>query len=86
MALVVEKSVLYVTIREAIEAHRPELLEEYFLFDLYEGSPIPEGKKSFAFRLKYRSSYDTLCEATVNKIHRAFQEALVSALGCSFRE
>lgn len=85
MALIIDISVPYARVREAIELHRPELLEEYALFDLYSGSPIPSGKKSFAFSLKYRSSYDTLCETTVNKIHRAFQESLISALGCSFR-
>ncbi|MFH1038735.1 MAG: phenylalanine--tRNA ligase subunit beta [PVC group bacterium] len=85
MALVIDESVPYQSVKEAIEAHRPELLEEYALFDLYSGDPIPEGKKSFAFSLKYRSSYDTLCETKVNKVHAGFQELLIQALGCSFR-
>ncbi len=85
MALVTEESLSYRTVAEAIERHRPGLLEEYEIFDLYRGSQVPEGKKSFAFRLNYRSRCDTLCEATVNQIHREFQEALKRELGCSFR-
>ncbi len=85
MAMIVDESVPYGAVREAIETHRPALLEEYDLFDLYRGAPIPEGKKSFAFSLKYRSPYDTLCEETVNQIHGAFQKSLVNALDCSFR-
>jgi phenylalanyl-tRNA synthetase beta chain len=85
MALVVDESLPYRTVGEALERHRPELLEDYELFDLYRGSQVPEGKKSFAFRLNYRSRYDTLCEATVNKVHQEFQDALISELGCSFR-
>lgn len=85
MALVTEESLPYRAVAEAIERHRPELLEDYEIFDLYQGSQIPEGKKSFAFRLNYRSRYDTLCEATVNQSHREFLEALKRELGCSFR-
>ncbi len=85
MALVTEESLPYRAVAEAIERHRPELLEGYEIFDLYRGSQVPEGKKSFAFRLNYRSRCDTLCEATVNQTHREFQEALTRELGCSFR-
>ncbi len=85
MALVAEESLSYREVSEAIERHRPELLEDYEIFDLYRGSQVEKGNKSFAFRLNYRSRYDTLCEATVNKIHQEFQDALKRELGCSFR-
>lgn len=85
LALVVEESLTYRKVSEAIERHRPDLLEDYEIFDLYRGSQVPEGNKSFAFRLNYRSRYDTLCESTVNKIHQEFQEALKEELRCSFR-
>lgn len=85
MAMVVDESVPYGEVREAIENHRPELLKEYALFDLYRGDQIPAGKKSFAFSLQYRSSNDTLCETTVKNIHQAFLESLIEVLGCTFR-
>jgi phenylalanyl-tRNA synthetase beta chain len=82
---VIEDSLTYRRVSEAIERHRPDLLEDYEIFDLYRGSQVPEGNKSFAFRLNYRSRYDTLCESTVNKIHQEFQEALKEELKCTFR-
>ncbi|MEA1928146.1 MAG: phenylalanine--tRNA ligase subunit beta [Candidatus Auribacterota bacterium] len=85
MALVVDESVPYAEVDIALEKNRPELLEEYHLFDLYRGDQIPEGKKSFAFSLKYRSSDDTLCDTTVNNIHQILQKSLISVLGCTFR-
>lgn len=85
MALVVDEAVSYQSVREAIERSRPELLEEYSLFDLYRGSQIPEGKKSFAFRLNYRSGCDTLYEETVNKIHQNLLKTLEAKLECRFR-
>ena len=85
MAMVVDESISYGKVREAIENNRPDLLEGYSLFDLYRGDQIPEGKKSFAFSLQYRSPNDTLCETTVKTIHQTFLESLISDIGCTFR-
>jgi len=85
MAMVVDESIPYGKVREAIENNRPDLLERYSLFDLYRGDQIPEGKKSFAFSLQYRSSSDTLCETTIKNIHQAFLQSLIAELDCTFR-
>ena len=45
------------------------LIETVQLFDQYAGSPIPEGKKSLAFSIAYRSREKTLTDAEVNEIH-----------------
>lgn len=85
MAMVLNESIPYSRVRETIEKHRPELLEGYFLFDLYRGDQISKGKKSFAFSLQYRSPNDTLCETTVKNIHQVFLDNLTEDLGCTFR-
>ncbi len=85
MALVVDESVSFRQVKAAIEKARPELLENFELFDLYRGSQIPEGKKSFALRLNYRSQCDTLLETTVNKVHQKLLNSLETGLNCSFR-
>jgi phenylalanyl-tRNA synthetase beta chain len=86
IAIIVRNSVSYAEIRNAIESLRPELLEEYRLFDVYRGEPIPPGEKSLAFSLHYRSRCDTLQEAAVAAVHAAFKEALARKLACRFRE
>jgi len=85
MAMVVDESVPYGKVREAIDKNRPDLLEKYSLFDLYRGDQISEGKKSFAFSLQYRSSSDTLCETTIKNIHQAFLQSLIAEIDCTFR-
>ena len=53
------------------------LVKEVELFDIYTGSPIPEGKKSVAFRLSFRlpdkTMNDSEVDAAVTKILRRLE-------------
>ncbi|WP_163328380.1 phenylalanine--tRNA ligase subunit beta [Desulfurobacterium thermolithotrophum] len=51
-------------------------LEKLKLFDLYKGKEIPEGKKSVAFSLVFRSKEKTLSDEEVNKILNGIIKAL----------
>ncbi|MCF8091471.1 MAG: phenylalanine--tRNA ligase subunit beta [Desulfotignum sp.] len=53
------------------------LVEDMFLFDLFEGSPLAEGKKSLSFRIVYRSEVKTLNEKSIRKLHAAISSRLV---------
>jgi phenylalanyl-tRNA synthetase beta chain len=33
-----------------------ELVEEIQLFDIFQGDPVPQGRKSVSFRIIYRSA------------------------------
>ena len=44
--------------------------------DRYEGQPIPEGRCSQAFRLRYRDPLRTLTDAEVEATHEKVREAL----------
>ena len=52
-----------------IFAERQSLVENYFLFDVFEGQPLEEGKKSLSFRVVYRSASKTLTEKNIKKVH-----------------
>jgi phenylalanyl-tRNA synthetase beta chain len=52
-----------------IFAERQSLVENYFLFDVFEGQPLAEGKKSLSFRVVYRSASKTLTEKNIKKVH-----------------
>jgi phenylalanyl-tRNA synthetase beta chain len=86
IAIIVPEDLPSAHVRTAIEALRPSLLEEYRLFDVYRGAPIPAGEKSLAFSLHYRSRCDTLSEDTVAAVHAAFKESLARKLSCRYRE
>ena len=66
-------------IAAAREAAGPEL-REMRVFDVYRGDPVPEGKKSIAFRVAFQSPERTLSDDDA----RALRERIVSALGERF--
>ena len=53
-------------------------LEKLRLFDIYEGKGIPEGFRSLAYSLSYRSNERTLKDIEVDKIHFKVRESLKS--------
>jgi phenylalanyl-tRNA synthetase beta subunit (EC 6.1.1.20) len=62
------------------------LVEDLRLFDVYEGPQVPEGHKSLAFSITYRSPERTLTDEEVEKAHRAISTALTEKLGATVRE
>jgi phenylalanyl-tRNA synthetase beta chain len=57
------------------------LIKEIRLFDLYQGSPVPPGKKSLAFRLIYQSDDRTLTDQEVNEFHQELVQRLIREYG-----
>ena len=65
-------------IRDSVkEASNDELsLERLRLFDIYEGKGIPEGFRSLAYSLSYRSREKTLKDDEVESVHNRVRESL----------
>ncbi|HYL89234.1 MAG TPA: phenylalanine--tRNA ligase subunit beta [Burkholderiales bacterium] len=80
MALVVDSRVPAQALLEAMEAEKPPIVASIRLFDLYQGSGIPAGRKSLAFRVVMQHTERTLTDAEAD----AAREALVSLLGQKF--
>lgn len=55
------------------------------LFDLYRGPPVPEGKKSMAFRITYQDRERTLTDEEVNKLQETFLSVLLPGIGAELR-
>lgn len=58
-------------------AEQQDVVEEMFLFDLFDGKPLAQGKKSLSFRLVYRSAHKTLTEKNIKKLHAGLSQAVV---------
>lgn len=86
IALIVPEDLNAEKIKEAIESYIPDLIKEVFLFDFYKGKPIPEGKKSLAFRIKYQAFDRTLTDEEINHLHSELASFLRRELGVEFRE
>ena len=64
---------------ETVEKSREELVERLYLFDIFEGDPIPAGKKSISFRVTYRSPDKTLVDDEVSELHKSITDNLLKA-------
>ena len=85
ISMVVPKNVLVGQIEEVIAVRGGQILENYELFDIYEGSQIKGGYKSVAysltFRVKDRTLTDTEISASMKKILNGLE-----ALGAELRQ
>lgn len=68
-AVLVDKEVPVGSLEKAISSGAGRLLESIKLFDIYDGSQIPQGKKSVAFSVMLRSADSTLNEKEIDSVN-----------------
>ena len=83
LALVLDAAVPAQQAREIIE--RGPLVVRATLFDLFEGAPLPEGKKSLAFTVEFQSPSRTLETAEVNDAVAAIVAQMERETGATLR-
>jgi phenylalanyl-tRNA synthetase beta chain len=76
IAVIADRDLAAERIRGTIVTAGGDLLADAAVFDVYEGEPIPEGKRSLALRLEFRAPDRTLTDAEVASV----REEIVSAL------
>ncbi|WP_066386016.1 phenylalanine--tRNA ligase subunit beta [Neobacillus mesonae] len=85
IALVANKETVSGTLKNIILEAGAPLLKEAYVFDLYEGDKMEEGKKSIAFSLKYADPERTLTDEEVTKVHEKVLAALEEKAGAVLR-
>ncbi len=93
VALVVDEAVTAERVTAALRSAGGALLESVHLFDVYrdpQGTPeaqrrLPEGMKSLAFSLEYRTADRTLSEADVRPVHDKLIRKVCGAVGAEVR-
>jgi phenylalanyl-tRNA synthetase beta chain len=86
LAVVVEEHVAAASILAGIKEAAGDLLEFARAFDEYHGSQVPEGHKSIAFTLTFRSPERTLTDAEVDTVIAAIKKGLENKHRARFRE
>ncbi|MGQ9733634.1 MAG: phenylalanine--tRNA ligase subunit beta [Candidatus Bipolaricaulia bacterium] len=86
LAVIVDEAIPAERVAQVIREAGGELLRELILFDLYQGPPIPEGKKSLAFRLKLQAKERTLTDEEADALRFRIEERLAEELGAELRE
>ncbi len=84
-ALVVDEALEYGRFLELLRSCCGELVEDCYIFDIYRGKGIPEGKKGIAFNVRYRSHERTLSDQEIEEVHGALVRDLLAKTGGSLR-
>lgn len=70
---------------ECVRGVKAQEVEHVEIFDLYRGSGIPDGFRSLAIRVRYRSYDRTLTDDEIGVIHAKIVDGLVNKLKVSIR-
>lgn len=85
IAFIVGVETTYGEIISAISSLDTKLIERVELFDVYYGGNIPQGKRSLALRIIYRSMERTLVSDEVEAMHTRVRDELVKRFGAEVR-
>ena len=85
LALLLDNEVSYDAIYKIARQTEKLLLKEINLFDVYAGSNLPEGKKSYALSFTIQDTAKTLEDAQIDKIMSKLQKNFETELGAVLR-
>lgn len=85
IAMLVNKEVPVADIEEIITKASGKLLDTIKLFDIYEGSQIPEGKKSVAYAISFRAQDRNLTNEEINVIFEKILKKLEAGVNAQLR-
>lgn len=86
IALLIDDSARASDIEAMIRAYPSELIEGVRVFDSYKGKNIPQGKKSLAFNVRYRSLTRTLTDEDIETVHAGLIADLAAKTGAEVRK
>ncbi len=85
IAMLVDKTVAVADIEEIMVKASGKLLDTIKLFDVYEGSQIPEGKKSVAYAISFRAPDRNLTNEEINVVFEKILKKLESGVNAQLR-
>lgn len=85
IALIVDETVTVAELQQAVAEGAGELLESVSLFDIYRGAPVPEGRKSVAFALRFRAADRTLKDTDSAEARDAAVALVAERFGAELR-
>jgi phenylalanyl-tRNA synthetase beta chain len=85
LSVIVEADVQHETVAAVISRTAGELLDELELFAVFRGEPIPEGRKSLSYHLRFRRPDRTLTDAEIEPVVGRVLSALKDEVGGEIR-
>jgi phenylalanyl-tRNA synthetase beta chain len=77
ISMIIDKDIETQNILQCVKLFDEKWVENLHIFDVFEGDPIPAGKKSLSFRITYRSESETLEVDKINQIHKNITRRLL---------
>jgi phenylalanyl-tRNA synthetase beta chain len=84
-AFLIDRDVPAARLMEAVRSAERKLVREVRLFDVYEGTGMPEGKRSLAIAVRLQAGDHTLTEAEIEHVAKRIVAAAEKATGASLR-
>ena len=84
-AFLLDEQVPADTILATLRSVKSNLIENITLFDVYCEKGIPDGKKSVAVRVNYRSNERTLTDEEITKVHNRLVKTMNKSLSAQLR-
>lgn len=85
VALVLDEATPAESVERAIRQAGGALVRRVELFDVYQGDPIPAGKRSLAYHVVYQAPDRTLRDEEAAAVHARIERALAIGLGAQLR-
>ncbi len=85
LAFIVDRSVPADRVEKLIREAGGRLLQDVVLFDVYQGPPVPPGKRSLAYALTYQALDRTLTDEDVTTVRERIIRRLSQAIGAELR-
>ena len=85
LSLLIKESVNFSDLEQIAFEVESKLLKQVELFDIYQGSKLPEGKKSYALSFLLQSDESTLTEKQIDKVMQKLLMAFQERLGAELR-
>jgi phenylalanyl-tRNA synthetase beta chain len=86
LSIVVDGALEGEGVTETIRTFHHPFVEEVTLFDIYQGVPIPEGKKGISYRIRYQANDRTLTDEEVNRYHEEILSRLKEVFQLDLRQ
>ncbi|MDR1557426.1 MAG: phenylalanine--tRNA ligase subunit beta [Tannerellaceae bacterium] len=85
LALLLDKQTPFAEVERIANESERKLLKKVSLFDVYEGSKLPDGKKSYAVSFYLQDNKDTLTDKQIESVMKKIQTNLERQLNAQLR-
>jgi phenylalanyl-tRNA synthetase beta chain len=86
LSVVLDRALEGERVMETIRTFHHPFIEDVTLFDVYQGPPIPDGKKGISYRIRYQANDRTLTDEEVNEYHEKILSRLKEVFQLDLRQ